>query len=172
MAPLRLPFLAAACAAFASGAFASTEDTEVQWPENGAIKVGVPKSPPSLTIDVPGCLTVKVDWAQDSVTLQTHGDSRTTPLPGSERMRQDGGQLVTLLNRENGQVHVITYVEATDGSFDSRVATVNVEQCALSKLRLSSPTPEQLKDVTVGVSAEIEQLYREALGFNATEEEA
>ncbi|KAL8442528.1 hypothetical protein Emag_006401 [Eimeria magna] len=170
MAPLRLPFIAAACAAFAGVAIASAEETEVQWPENGAIKLGVPKSPPNLTIDIPGCFTIQLDWANDSVTLQMSG-GKAVNLVGSERMRSDGGQLVALMNRENGQVHVITYVEASDGSFDSRMVSPKTEQCALSKIRVSSPTPEQLKDVTVGVSAEIEQLYREAMGFNAVEGE-
>ncbi|KAL8275824.1 hypothetical protein Esti_000387 [Eimeria stiedai] len=168
MAPLRLPFLAAGYAALAAVAIASNDVTEVQWPENGAIKVGMPKSPANLTVDLQGCLTVNIDWPGDSVTVHESGNS--THLPGSERMRQDGGQLVLLLNRESGQVHVVAFVEAVDGSFDSRMLTLDMQQCPLSRLRLSSPTPAQLKDVTVGVSVEIEHLYREAKGFNAVDE--
>ncbi|KAL8433550.1 hypothetical protein ACSSS7_003841 [Eimeria intestinalis] len=170
MAPPRLPFVAAAYIAFAGVALASNEVTEVQWPENGAIKVGMPKSPANLSLEVPGCLTVKLDWPSDSVTVQKSGNAQAFPLQGGERMRRDGGQLVTLLNRESGKVHVITYVEATDGSFDSRMLSLDLPQCTLTKLRISSSTPEQLKDVTVAVSAEIEKLYREAMGFNAAEE--
>ncbi|KAL8428214.1 hypothetical protein Efla_005316 [Eimeria flavescens] len=163
MAPLSLPLLASACA-FLAG-FAAAAPIEVTWPENGAIKFSMTKAPPSLKLELPDCLSLSLDFGADQVQVSRAGQSELTILSGSEKMKPEGGQVVVLFNLENSVVHVIAYVETPDGSFDSRMSTLNIAECPLTMLRVSSATPADLKDMSVFVSEEIEQLYRKALGF-------
>ncbi|XP_026190348.1 uncharacterized protein LOC34619240 [Cyclospora cayetanensis] len=132
---------------------------EVSWPNNGSIKVIAPKSPSHITIAVPGCVTVTIDWEDNSVQVTKHGESSSQPVGGSERLRDDGGELVVLLSRQENTTHVAVYAESVGGGFDSRLQSIEMPSCNISKLVISSPKNKNLKDFQVGVSKEIEQLY-------------
>lgn len=165
MAPLQMPRFALAFLAVFGAAVQA--ESEVPWPEHGSIKVGIPKSPVQLNLELPGCLKVSIDWKSDQVRFEKAGDSQASPIDGTDRMREDGGQLVTLFTLEDNKAHIIVYTEVGDGSLDTRMTSVPISGCPLSKLHISSPTPEALKDVSVGVSDEIRALYLQRMGATA-----
>lgn len=151
-------------AALAAGVQAKEE---IQWPENGAIKMITPRAPQQVTIALPGCVTVQVDFGQDLIAVTTANGKRTE-LQKSERLKNDGGQLVTLMSREGDKTHIIVNAESATGGFETRTETVNVASCLISRLDVTSPTPQKLQDVKVGVNKPIEDIYRQHRGFTTS----
>lgn len=140
---------------------------DVPWPEHGSIKLITPKSPSQLSMELPGCLTIAVDWQANRVEVRKEGDAEPTVLAGGERLQAEGGQLVTLLTLEAGQAHVIVNAEDSSGSLDSRMHSFPIPQCPISRLRVSSSSNGDLTGIRVGVSKEIEDLYLQSLGFSS-----
>lgn len=140
---------------------------EVLWPEHGSIKLITPKSPSQLNMELPGCLTIAIDWQGDRVEIKKEGDTDPMVVEGGERLRAEGGQLVTLLTLEQGQAHVIVNAEDSKGDFDSRMRSFPISQCPISRLRVSSNSGEKLSNINVGISKEIEDLYLQSQTFLA-----
>lgn len=151
-------------AAFAAGVQANEE---IEWPNNGAIKMITPFAPQQVTVALPGCVTVEVDFQRDLIDVVTADGNKVT-LPKSERLKNDGGQLVTLLSRDGGSTHIIVNAESAAGGFETRMQTLNVPSCHISKMDVRSPTPDKLRDVKVGVNQPIENIYRQRRGFTTS----
>lgn len=148
---------------FAAAAQAS-KDVEVDWPANGSIKLGMPKSPADLLLSLPGCMEVKLDWPGDKIEVKMQS-GKSHKLSGKGKMNPKGGRIVVLFSIDNEKAIVVAYPEADDGGFDTRMLTVQDPKCKISKLVVKSSDNAALKNVTVGVSKEIEDLYRKAMGF-------
>lgn len=134
-------------------------ELEVVWPEHGSIKASIPKSPAEVNFDLPGCLSISVNWKNDQVSVQKHGESKPVILNGTHNMREEGGQLVVLLTLEAGQAFIIANVETTDGSLSARTVSLPMQKCPISKLRITSPDSGEIKGVIVAVSEEIYDMY-------------
>lgn len=152
-------------AAFAAGVQGKEE---IPWPNNGAIKMITAAAPSQVTMTLPGCLSVNVNFDEDKVQVTTNGNGQAIDLPKNETLKRGGGQLVTLMSLENGEAHVIVNAESTDGGFESRMKSFPVNSCLISKLDVTSTTPDRLTDVKVGVNKPIEKIYREKRGFTSS----
>lgn len=160
---LKMKGFTAACAIVAAFGVAVQAESVVPWPEHGSIKLNTGKSPSQIKLELPGCLTVDVDWAHDRVTAQKATDADPTVIEGTERMRQDGGSMVVLITLEDGHSHIIVNAEADSGNLDTRMLSLPIEGCPISKLRVTSPNGGDLGSVNVGVSEEIQKLYFEQM---------
>lgn len=151
-------------AAFAAGVQAKEE---IPWPENGAIKMTTPSAPQQVTIALPNCVTVQVNFAQDMVAVTTH-DGMRVELQKNETLKKEGGQLVTLMSREGDSTHIIVNAESAAGGFETRMQTLNIPTCQISRMDVTSATPEKLQEVKVGVNKPIEDVYRQHRGFTTS----
>lgn len=140
---------------------------EIQWPENGAIKMITPAAPQEVTIELPGCVTVQVNFGKDLIEVTT-ADGKKTALEKSERLNSAGGQLVTLMSREGDRTHIIVNAESTTGGFETRTQAFTISSCLLSRMNVTSPTPDKLRDVKVGINKPIEDIYRQQRGFTTS----
>lgn len=159
--------LASVSIVFAAIAAGVQGKEEIQWPENGAIKLITPSAPQQVTMALPGCLTVRVDFGQDLIEVTTADGNKTT-LPKNESLNSAGGQLVTLMSREGDSTHIIVNAESSAGGFETRMQTLNMASCLISRLNVTSPTPDRLQDVKVGVNKPIEDIYRQHRGFTTS----
>lgn len=157
-----VPIVLAAIAAGVQG------EEKILWPENGAIKMTTPTAPQQITMALPGCVTVQVDFGQDLVEVTT-ADGTKTDFPKNERLNSAGGQLVTLMLREGDSTHIVVNAESEAGGFETRMQTLNMgSPCHISRMDVKSPTPEKLQDVKVGINKPIEDVYRQHRGFTTS----
>lgn len=140
---------------------------EIEWPQSGAIKMITPAAPQQVTMDLPGCVTVHVDFGQDLIEVTT-ADGTKTPLPMNEHLNSAGGQLVALMLRDGDTTHIVVNAESATGGFETRMQTFPMDSCLISRLNVTSPTPERLQDVKVGINKPIEDVYREHRGFTTS----
>lgn len=140
---------------------------EILWPDIGAIKVITPAAPQRITMDLPNCVTVHVDFGQDLIEVTTADGTKTT-LPKNESLNSAGGQLVTLMSREGDSTHIIVNAESSAGGYETRMQTFNMDACLISRMNVTSPTPEKLQDVKVGINKPIEDVYRQHRGFTTS----
>lgn len=146
-----------------NGEAAAAGKETIMWPDHGTIKLGVPKSPPYLILDLPGCLTLSMNWAENNTEIKKASGGNITILEGHENARKDGGELVVLITKDSTNVNVLVDAEIESGLLEARRAQIPIESCLISQLVVSSPTPEMLKDVYAAVSQEIKDVYMQVL---------